>query len=198
MKYGKAPIDLGPVPFQLDERMFWMYCPIKSKGLSEPHIPFNLAPCRVLVDAVRTDLGEDAWLDNYVYLTVRNNPSRSNKSLGWHSDGFLTDDLTYIWCNVTPTVFWEPPLLVDVTQIPGRQFRELRAFADGDENNYRRYSVGHLQKMDQYAVHRDDGANFVIGEMRTFVKVTVSKNKYDKRIYSSNAAFPDWKRSAVV
>lgn len=32
-------------------------------------------------------------------------PNCSFNRMGYHSDGFLTDDINYIWCDNNPTIF---------------------------------------------------------------------------------------------
>ncbi|MBZ5864318.1 hypothetical protein LAG72_24625, partial [Escherichia coli] len=49
------------------------------------------------------------WQDSFVYLSVKIlhvTPDAPGNRPGWHSDGFLTNDLNYIWADRNPTEFF--------------------------------------------------------------------------------------------
>lgn len=182
--YGRQPVDLGLIDLSPTEMMFWLYCPIKVPGRSAV-IPPNLAQFMPILDAVYHDHAgdEDAayrWQNSYVYLTAKtlfvtaNNPGNRP---GWHSDGFMTDDLNYIWYDGSPTLFWEPLRLVQFTQDDRLSLWEMRDAADPDVARHVTYPNKHLLRLDETVIHRV--ADVTKPGVRTFVKVSVSRDRYN-------------------
>lgn len=191
--YGSPPVDMGIAPLSPSEMMFWLYCPIKMPGTRVFTIPDNLQQFSPLVMMSRDDC-EDRIYDSYVYLTAKTlwaTPENPGNRPGWHSDGFLTDDLNYIWSDANPTVFWEPDLRFRFPADHGASLPQMDALAEPDIANHRRYPSKHLLKLDQSAIHKVD-TNIQPG-LRTFVKVSVSRHRYALRGNSINHELAaDW------
>ncbi|WPE19862.1 hypothetical protein [Shinella zoogloeoides] len=192
--YGKPPCDLGRIELEPREMMFWLYCPIKvptaPMGKLELHYPANLAQFEPIVDrAVRSLAGDLA--PYYIYLTAKtlwvtaDNPGNRP---GWHSDGFLTDDLNFIWSNCNGTLFWVPEQRAAFTQDHHDSLAEMEAAAEQDVAHHRVYPDKHLLLLDQYVIHRV--ADVKQPGMRTFVKVSFSRHKYNLVGNSINHALP--------
>lgn len=191
--YGAPPKPLGVHEFDTSEMMFWLYCPIKLPGRSVLAYPDNLAKFAELLVHTRRDFvdayGLDRWWESYVYLSAKTlyvSPGSPGNRLGWHSDGFLTDDVNYIWSDKNPTLFYVP--------------QSLRSFAADHEialkdmaiecNSYFRggrtetYPDKTLLRLDQTVLHAVNPE--VTPGVRTFLKVSISDKPYALRGNSIN------------
>lgn len=190
--YGAPPVDLGLIDLSPSEMMFWLYCPIKLAGQIQVTIPANLEQFGALVDAVARD--SHAWKSSYVYITVKTlfaTPESPGNRPGWHSDGFLTDDLNYIWCDANPTIFWEPDQRFRFPADHGASLPQMDALAENDPDNFVTYPAKHLLRLDQTVLHKVDTA--ITPGVRTFVKISVSRHRYALRGNSINHELaPDW------
>jgi hypothetical protein len=176
--YGELPQDLGPVELDHHEMMFWMYCPIKVPGTDQTVIPPNLTHLAPAIRMVQADCA-DIWRDQHVYVTAKTmwttgeNPGNRP---GWHSDGFLTDDLNYIWYDSNPTVFFHSGNLYDFTADHTLSLEEMHQLCEYHPSWPHYYDCGHLLKLDQTVLHKVD--TDVKPRMRTFVKISVSRHIY--------------------
>ncbi|MDO8982996.1 hypothetical protein [Cypionkella sp.] len=193
--YGSLPVDLGLVDISPVEQMAWLYCPIKLPSQLVVTMPPNLWQFMPIINAVIDDVVDtdaDLWPDSYVYLTAKRlwvtADSPGNRP-GWHSDGFLTDDLNYIWSDGNPTVFWsretqKVSFIADhVGSIP-----EMELICETDRFRHHIYSNKHLLRLDQTVMHR-------VGPVanpgfRSFVKVSVAKDLYALEGNSINHGLP--------
>lgn len=189
--YGNPPVDLGIIDLYPREMMFWLYCPIKLPGMMSVSAPDNLAQFKPIWDTVRTD-AVAAWPHSYVYLTAKTiHVSKENPGNrpGWHSDGFMTDDINYIWSDCNGTLFWEPDTLVSFVEDHRASLAEMQEAAD--LGPHKAYPDRHLLRLDQTVIHRV--ADVDTPRVRTFVKVSVSRHKYDLIGNSINHELaPDW------
>jgi hypothetical protein len=193
--YGTPPVDLGLVDLSPKEMMFWMYCPIKEPGQYGERIPSNLRQFQPIVEAVFRDLQNIAgnvslWLDSYVYVTAKTlwvcKESPGNRP-GWHSDGFMTEDLNYVWSDRNGTEFWQPADLIEFTQHHHASLAEMEVASSGPIVTY---PDKHLLRLDEAVIHRV--AEQTPG-VRTFVKISISESRYNLEGNSINHAFPSWK-----
>lgn len=185
--YGTRPEDLGLIDLSPEEMMFWLYCPIRVPGMLHPFIlPGNLVQYKPLVRAVMQDCS-DQWEDSYVYITAKtlwvNSESPGNRP-GWHSDGFLTDDLNYIWCDANPTTFFDDGKLHSFSADHNASLGEMDSLCEATDANQFTLPVKHLLKLDQRVLHKVT-TNINPG-VRTFVKISVSRHKYALRGNSIN------------
>lgn len=178
--YGAKPADLGLIDLSPREMMSWLYCPIKARRREPCVIPDNLMQFRPIVDEVRMALSSDRWFDSYIYITAKTlwvNPENPGNRPGWHSDGFMTDDLNFIWSDTNGTLFWEPEKRVSFTQNHLASLREMHEAAEPDVANHNTYQNKHLLLLDQRVIHRV--ADIKRAGMRSFVKISVSKSRYN-------------------
>lgn len=188
--YGTHPESLGIVDIDPTEMMFWMYCPIKTPGMNNVIVPANLQQFSPLIQRVKTDLG-DEWQDKYVYITAKTlyvKPETPGNRPGWHSDGFLTDDLNYIWSDRNPTVFFYDGLRHAFSADHIRSLDEMNKLCEPDSSEHFRYANKHLMKLDQRVLHKVD-TNITAG-LRTFVKISVSTEVYALKGNSINHSLP--------
>lgn len=190
-KYGNLPEIIGRIELPTEEMMLWLYCPISVKGDVHNYTPSNLQKYEPLLEIIKNDLGVDVYKDKYVYLTVKTtfiNALEYTNRPGWHSDGFMTDDINYVWYNGSPTEFVELDELVSFSADHLVSMGEMEAVCDAVEGK-RRYPSGLLLKLDESVLHRPTQA--LSSGMRTFIKVSVSDHKYEHLGNSVNHLLTD-------
>ena len=188
MIYGKHPVYLGQFNFQLPEVMYWLYLPVKMQG-SGIMLPDSLECCRPLIKASQEyvqSLGKIPY--NYVYLSARKGWATPDSPLnrpGWHCDGFGTDDLNFVWWDGSGTRF-------AFQAFEGIVSDHNRSLTQFDEQvkpiNVHTYRQHGLFVLDPSVVH----ATPIIeppGEMRQYVKVSMSDQQYNLENNSHNYLF---------
>ncbi|ARO29918.1 hypothetical protein NXC14_CH01968 [Rhizobium sp. NXC14] len=198
--YGAAPKELGCIELDTSEMMFWLYLPIKVAGTRSDKLPKQLQKYDELIDIVfddvRESFGMQRWRESFVYLSVKIlhvTPDAPGNRPGWHSDGFLTNDLNYIWADRNPTEF----LITEGTRIsvPEDHKESMTAFefwANNISNKGDRLEhakVNHLYRLDQTNIHRVS-LNVESGK-RAFIKVSVSDKPYVQLGNSINHDLPE-------
>lgn len=190
--YGRAPIDLGLVDLSPTEMMFWIYCPIKLRESNNIVVPPNLWQFSSIIDACWEATDSASWYDRYVYLTAKtlwvtnDNPGQRR---GWHCDGFMTDDLNYIWYDSEPTVFATSDEPIAFTQEHKTALEEMAVAGETLPNST--YPIKHLLRLDQTVLHRV--GDFGAPGMRSFVKLSVSQHPFNLVGNSINRELaPDW------
>lgn len=202
---GNPPEDLGLIDLDFDEMLFWMYCPIKVPGW-QFCLPAQLRQFEPIVEEVKRDLiirtthaGEDllGYMESiYVYLTAKTlwvDGKYVGNRPGWHTDGFGTDDINYIWSSRAPTEFFvthEPVEISDDCDQSMQEMEKLFSLADWRSPDYaaETYRDKHLLRLDPTVMHRTPV--FVQPGMRTFVKVSVSKDRYNLKGNAVNHDLP--------
>lgn len=187
--YGEAPKVLGHEDIEFPEFMFYLYLPIKLAGEAYrcDNLPRNLSFMSPLLSKIEV---ED---DDYVYVTAKNmwfEKGQTYNRDGWHSDGFMTDDKNYIWCDTESTEFMLGEF--DLTQEHETSLEELENRACVGECDWPApMATKTLLQLDQYVIHRPPPVKE--SGMRGFVKISVSKNKYDLKGNSHNHMLDyDW------
>ncbi|MNQ74242.1 hypothetical protein D3C85_889960 [compost metagenome] len=169
MEYGAAPKVLGEFDLEPSEFCYVQYLPI-ALPRSEIAIPPNLLWVKPLLDCV------DISVIDHVYLTVKcmfvSGTDCGNRP-GWHSDGFGTDDLNYIWCDRSPTEFAIQPFKLSADCSISMQEMEDQ-FIQGTEVVYPPKT---LLLLDQGVIHRTP--TYCEPGYRTFVKISISKHRYN-------------------
>ena len=190
--YGAPPVDLGLIDLSPVEMMFWLYCPIKLAGQLYVTMPPNLEQFGALVDAVARD--SHTWKSSYIYITAKTlwaTPENPGNRQGWHSDGFLTDDLNYIWCDANPTVFFNDGNRHAFSADHVASLSEMDALCGETDFDHFTLPVKHLLRLDQTVLHKV--STKIAPGVRTFIKISVSRHRYALRGNSINYALaPDW------
>ena len=188
--YGLQPSYMGVVDLDVTEFMYWLYCPIKAPHTGF-HIPAQLEQFWPLVEKTL----HVAYPKEYIYITAKRlwvTPDSPGNRPGWHSDGFMTNDCNFVWSDSNPTLFWEPQQCVDLTQDHKVSLDEMHEYAENNPQEWKTYPNKSLLFLDQYCIHRV--ADVKEAGMRTFVKISVSENKYDMEGNSKNEPITkDWK-----
>lgn len=137
--------------------------------------------------------------DEYVYLTVKRmivGPTVTPNRPGWHADGFGSDDLNFIWYDSVPTLLSIRPFCVSNDHL--KSLEQFDTQAEHTPEHICNIPPGHIIRLTPNIVHR---VNLATEEcMRTFVKVTVSKNQFnltDNSTHPNVARWPTFDRAAV-
>lgn len=175
MIYGQAPEVIGEFVTPNCELMFVLYMPIRLAGQTQVCIPDHLQDYSPLVEAALDREGQEGD-GRYVYLTVKSlfvQPGCVGGRLGWHTDGFGTSDVNYIWADKDPTEFCIQPFqLSDDHEVSMRQMEE-----QARPENIRTYGECQIIRVDARHVHRCPIAP--TPGYRTFARVSFSDDKYD-------------------
>jgi len=193
-RYGELPVLLKLFEVDCREMMAFQYLPIKLAGQTSITREDRLKPFDYLVGASCCDFvaefGLGRFVESFVYLTAKHlfqGPGGTFNRPGWHCDGFMTDDIQYIWASCSPTIYSCSHF--DLTLDDELSMREMEAqHRVGDEswNDPKR-----LTRLDQYVVHRVAQPEAV--ELRTFFKLSISKDRYDLEGNSRNYLLDyDW------
>lgn len=194
---GFPPKDLGLIDLSPSEMMFWMYLPISEPGMSSYHMPTNLHQFAEIVSAVKA-ADPEAFTDRYVYLTAKTlwvEGGYIGNRPGWHIDGYGTDDVNYIWSNRAPTEFLELEEPVGLSEDCNESMRQMARLAHSQwalgalDFAYPTYPDKHLLRLDNTVIHRSP-TDFTPG-LRTFVKVSLSRDRYNLKGNSVNHLLPD-------
>lgn len=185
MIYGDLPKDLGPIEISPVEMMYWMYCPIHTpkEGM---RIPENLHQFYPIMDAILRH--EPDLSDKYIYITAKvlwvSGDFIGNRP-GWHTDGFGTDDVNYIWYDRARTEF-----MAGKFDLPEDCSDAMAAMAEWDRGQgFITYPEKHLLRLTPSMIHRSP-VKFEAG-MRAFVKVSISRDRYNLQGNSINHEFEE-------
>lgn len=187
MKYGTLPNNIGTVTVDPVEMFFYQYLPIKMAGNVDPTYEPRLKWLDEITGKVCCDFigefGLNAFVDSYIYLTAKNMYQDIGCAFnrpGYHSDGFLTPDVNYIWYNSVPTIFNTSEFKLTIDDQISLTEMEEQALPENDIT-FPSYSV---LRLNQYNIHRlafPESAG-----VRAFVKMSFSGDRYDLRGNSHN------------
>ncbi|RFA12121.1 hypothetical protein B7R22_16960 [Subtercola boreus] len=188
--YGTAPQLLGhfDLTATFTEYMHWMYLPVAIKEPGEPvqfSLPSQLKFATPLLSAALDNEMErgDRHKYRYIYLTTRRGYATPGNPLnrpGWHSDGFGTDDVNYVWTDRFPTLFAEGEFL-DISNdhlFSAQQFERQIEFRRAGVLDLKTYGDGEFMRLDPCVIHAAPEIPAPGGE-RSFVKVSFSNDRYD-------------------
>lgn len=193
--YGAAPRDLGQVDLDPSEMLLYLYLPVLMRWPIEGHrnrglrLPKRLQFLWPLIQAAMQDASATLDLDDhYVYLTAKTlwvEGGFSGNRPGWHADGYGSGgDLNYIWADMNPTQFAVQPFI----DVPDDDFASMQAMeAQIDPTAIVTYPDRHLLRLDESVVHRVNPD--IRSGMRTFVKISVSRHRFNLRMNSHNHLF---------
>lgn len=174
---SRFPIKLGVHDVRVPEMQFTQYMPIKLAG--EQYTPSNLPgrvwPAHTLVERVSKFFG-GFGRDDYVYLTVKRlwvPAGQTANREGWHIDGYGSDDLNFIWCDSIPT-----EVAIQNMELSDDHAVSLQQMAtEVQEEHVHALCANTLYMLNDQIIHRCAVAGR--GQMRTFIKISVSSNMYN-------------------
>lgn len=191
--YIGAPKNLGQFEVSAQEYFSYTYLPIKLVGQAdltyEPRLRiFDKIFGRAACDFIG-QYGLDRYVNSFVYVTAKHARQREGQGFnrpGWHSDGFMTEDISYIWSNRQPTVFSDSIFELSQDDILSMQEMEEQA------NPMHEYSLANesLLRLDETVIHKT--GEYLAGD-RAFCKIVISKDKFDLKGNSINYLLPyEW------
>lgn len=189
MDYGQRPYDTGHVFFPEIFGINLLYMPIQMPhtGMLLPEGLEILEPIIYRVSRIESF----GILNKYVYLSYESSyvkAGTTQKRPGYHTDGFLTNDINYLWHSNTPTIFNESKFKIKKNhRIAMEQFEK-----QAKEKHEFQMPNRHLLRLDQFVVHKTAIAK--VDGIRTFIKVSISNDKYNLKGNTHNPRFNyDWK-----
>jgi hypothetical protein len=195
-KYGDLPFSLGMFKeIECTEMMYYLYLPIKMAGSMIFKVETRLDPFEKLIGAANCDFvglrGLDALKHSYVYVSAKRlfqSPGHSFNRPGWHSDGFMTDDVNYIWCDRDPTLFNKSQYALTEHHEYSLSEMDIQSLKENDVH----YKPKEFLRLTQFNIHRV--ADVTEASVRTFFKLSFSKEKYNLKGNSINPHFEyDWR-----
>lgn len=199
---SEKPESLGEFSLANKEYMQYLYLPIKLKDSEkiqvEPRLRFLLHLIEQAVYDYTRRSSHGAFVRNYIYLTVKQTfvpkDVHGNRP-GFHSDGFGTKDVQYIWFDKFPTQF----MLGDIA-VPDDDKTSMRVFeklAEYGAKELYQPECNHLYRIDENHVHRTTPATS--DGVRCFVKLTFSESIYAQEGNSMNYSLDyDWQYAPRV
>lgn len=179
-RYGDLPKEIGIFRAPCQEFMFYQYLPIKLPGVTEIVIEPRLKCFDAIIGAACCDYvgfrGLNAFVAAHVYLTAKRMYTGHGMLMnrpGWHSDGFLTDDINYVWSDCLPTIFNSSEFKLTLDDEISMQEMECQAHAIRNVQ----YKDGSLLRLDQFCIHKLEPP--YRPTLRTFIKVSLSPDRYD-------------------
>jgi hypothetical protein len=202
--YGHPPEVIGApgqyADISLPEVMYYLYLPVfmasvpPSSNRNHMRLPPNVKCLAPLIYAAvcHEQLESRRWA--YVYLSARKGWATPDNPLnrpGWHCDGFGSDDRNYVWWKGTGTRF----AIQDFNSIASEDdvFSLAQFETQVKPSHVRTYAVGSLIGMDPGVVHATPLLKMP-GEMRQYVKISFSNERYNLYNNSHNYLFDyEWK-----
>lgn len=187
MNYGSLPAHLGYFENHTDEMFFYQYLPIKFVGNHNPIYENRLKCFDKLIGKICCDFigefGLNAYMDSNVYLTAKRlfvTPECGYNRPGYHSDGFGTSDINYIWSDRFPTIFNTSKFVLSENDILSLEEMDKQA----KKQNEIHFFDNSILRLNQYNIHKCGEVTETT--IRTFVKVSFSGDKYDLKGNSHN------------
>lgn len=203
-RYGEMPTVVGNFDVEVNEMMAYLYLPVNIPRASLAHqqqyyVPKRLHILSDVFHAVYDDFIELMGLHNlsqlfdgyYIYFTVKHlfvTADNPGNRPGFHCDGFLSDDINYVWCDTTPTVF----CIQNYHNVIQSHHESLDVFEEqSNPDNEIIFPENTLLRLTPYVVHRTP--DITEPHMRTFMKVSISKERYNLKGNSHNYGLDyDW------
>jgi len=170
--HGRPPIVFHRLEIVPAEYTRCDYLPIKMPNNGMIKVPDNLRWVGRFVDCIAVI--ENLAADTYWYLTAKYGyvGADGGNRPGWHCDGYLTDDITYIWSDRSATEF----CLQEFNLTPDHHISLIEMEQQARHENIRTFGDGNIVRLDQYNVHRV--AKCAPG-LRCFLKLSISKEQYN-------------------
>lgn len=157
-----------------------LYMPIKMNDNPLIYLPDSFQFLRRLIF---NSLISYEFKDNYVYLSYECswvNAGVPQKRPGIHADGFMTEDINYIWYDKDPTIFYDQEFhIIKDHRISMEQFEK-----QADESKTFTHPVNTLLRLTERVPHKV--AVPTESGIRQFFKLSISKDKYNLKGNTKN------------
>jgi len=188
MNYGELPKVVRSLEIDCKEMMFYQYLPIKLKGQKVFDIESRLGVFYPFIVHCMSDFKNSfnvqEFIESYIYLTVKRQYQNKQKQFnrtGYHSDGFLTDDINYIWSDSNPTIFNSTDFDLTLDDHISLKEMEDQALLENEVM----FPNNSILRLNQYNIHKVN-EDYAFEGMRTFAKLSFSRDKYDLEGNSHN------------
>lgn len=195
--YGLLPEVIGKLYIKNDESMLYLCTPIKLKYSGKLAVPPQLERFQPLIRAVIAR--EPEVYSKYIYITVKAmyvSGRNTGQRAGWHCDGFMTEDINYIWSDNIPTIFGSPYYdstgwrdYLSTVALPQDHDTCLKWLKEKYAYHETKYHNNTLLRLDQYVIHKPQ--EVVAPTFRTFVKISVSDHIYALQGNTKNPMLPE-------
>lgn len=183
MSYGKPPEVIGNYPLKVDEMMLYLYMPIWTPecegGFLVDFIPKQLDVFEKLIyEATEDSAVREGESFSHWYITAKRmyvTPENMGNRLGWHCDGYGTDDVNYVWCDCVPTEFALQEF-AELSPAHNLSMEQMHEQID-DQDCIVACEHNDLLRLDQHVVHRVAPSDY--RGMRTFFKLTGSNSRFN-------------------
>lgn len=195
-KYGNPPVKIASdIILDNSEMYFYQYLPVRIAGINQGIIlPRQLEKLSPIIEKACLDFlkefGHGKYYFQNIYLTAKclyTLPGSSINRPGWHSDGFMTDDINYIWSDSLPTEY----ITGDFQLTPDHEI-SLREMKHLNYDQILRCESNSIYRLDQSVIHKPQ-VSLELPFIRHFVKVSFSKEQYNLKGNSHNYLIDyDW------
>lgn len=186
MRYGDLPMNLGTMEIEVKELMYYQYMLIKPKNgqvAMEPRLrPFYNLIWKIRMHFIK-NFGAEEHKESNIYLTVKVmyvTPSNNINREGYHSDGFKTKDINYIWSDKNPTIFNTSEYNISQDELKSMQEMQEQSLIENEIT----YPANSILCLNQYNIHKC--APITEPMVRAFVKVSFTKDEYDLEYNTHN------------
>jgi hypothetical protein len=190
-EYGGNPTRVIAVDAKIDEFMHYLYLPVMMPEEPFMAVPERLECIQPIINAAivfETTICDQDLSEMYVYVSVRRGWATPDNPLnrpGWHCDGFGTNDINYVWWDGAGTRF----AIQDFDNITTDHEDSMGQFeAQIAPRNIVEFESKTLYRIDPYIVHATPAIE-PPGQMRSFVKVSISPHRYNLLGNSHNYLF---------
>lgn len=191
--YGMPPEVVTNIQCDVDEMMFYLYMPIwmpdeGNRADMADNIPQRLyKPFRMLFEeAIEHSFVHKGDRFDYWYVTAKRlyvTPENMGNRPGWHSDGYGTSDVNYIWSDTVPTEFCSHRY-EGLSSDHSEALRQMEEMSRGKSVFVREPNT--LIRLDQYNIHRAPSPLHGFEGIRTFFKLTGSNSRFNLKGNSHN------------
>ena len=185
--YGSDPVEIASdVIVDNSEMYFYQYLPIHITG-GYIAIPEQLRRLNPIINIVLEDFYKNfgKWFEYKIYLTAKCLYVKGGENInrmGWHCDGFMSDDINYIWSDTIPTEYVTGEY--QLKQDHQKSIEQMnRLFYHSEPLKCKPNSI---YRLDETVIHRCDYNRSKHAVLRHFVKVSFSKDRYNLKGNSHN------------
>lgn len=198
--YNGLPQNICNWEVDNSEFMLWLYLPVKLP-FGEVMLPDNVKKFSGILDIVKGSLDsvDNKWKESYIYLTIKSmvvSEDNVGQRLGWHSDGFMTEDFNYIWSDVKELTTRITTESMYLTQCHTKSLQEMEEYKDYLLERSYQVNENTVYLLNERVLH--EAVRPTKPVFRNFVKVTVSDKLYKLEGNSVNHLLGDYLPESLV